>query len=388
MDFRFPIFDLGDAAEALRVEVRRFLAEEIAAGLWKPAGDFATYYDAAFSARLGRRGWLGLTWPREYGGHARSMLERLALTEELVAANAPIAAHWIADRQSGPLLLRYGTPAQRHRFLPGIAAGEVFFSIGMSEPDAGSDLASVRTRAIRVDGGWTLSGRKVWTSFAHLNHYAIVLARSGDAGELRHAGLTQFIVDLKGPGVTVRPIHNMAGNQEFNEVVFDDAFVADDCVVGEPGNGWKQVTSELAYERSGPERYLSCIRLVEAAVRAAGVDPAPRVREALGRTAAKLVALRSMSVSVAAQLQNGEVPNLEAALIKDLGNAFEREQIAVYRRLATDLRADAATPDGRRALAEFHEAIAEAIAYAPSWTLRGGTREVLRGIVARGLGLR
>ncbi|MGE0876076.1 MAG: acyl-CoA dehydrogenase family protein [Burkholderiales bacterium] len=383
MRLRFPVFDLPPEAEALRGEVREFIAAELRAGLWKPGGDFATHFDAGFSRRLGERGWLGMTWPKQYGGHARSALERLVVTEELLAASAPVAAHWIADRQSGPLLLRFGSEAQRKRFLPGIARGETFFSIGMSEPDAGSDLAAVRTRATKVADGWRIDGQKVWTSFAHRNHYAIVLARSGDAGESRHAGLSQFIVDLKAADVKVRPIVNMAGNAEFNEVLFAGTFVPDDMLVGEPGNGWHQVTSELAFERSGPERYLSSIRLAEAALRCARAKPSARVREALGRMTAKLIALRSMSIAVAALLQNGEMPNLEAALIKDLGNAFEREQIAVFR----TLRAEFAEP-GARALEEYHAALAESTLYAPSWTLRGGTREVLRGLVARGLGVR
>ena len=379
MHFHFPIFDLPPEAEALRREVRTFLSEERAADRWRPGGDFASHYDPAFSRRLGARGWLGMTWPRQYGGHARSMLERLVLTEELLAASAPVAAHWIADRQSGPLLLRYGSEAQRREFLPRIARGEIYFSIGMSEPDAGSDLASVRTRALKAEGGWRIDGRKVWTTFAHLNDYAIVLARTSDAGASRHAGLSQFIVDLKAPGVVVRPIVNMAGQREFNEVTLDAAFVPDDRLVGEPGNGWQQVTSELAFERSGPERYLSGIRVAETALQCARAGATPRVREALGRLCAGLIALRGMSIAVAALLHNGEAPNLEASLIKDLGNAFERAQIAVFRALRDDL----AEPD-----AEFLGALAQAEIYSPSWTLRGGTREILRGIVARGLGLR
>lgn len=379
MRFHFPTFEFPPQAETLRAEVRAFIAEEHKSGHWVAGADFGASYDPAFSRRLGERGWLGMTWPKRYGGHERSMLERLVVTEELLAASAPVGAHWIGDRQSGPLLLRYGTEAQRMEFLPRLARGEIFFSIGMSEPDSGSDLASVRTKATQVAGGWKIDGRKVWTTFAHLNHYAIVLARTGDAGQSRHAGLSQFIVDLKGEGVQVRPITNMAGTQEFNEVVFDGAFVPDTRLVGEPGKGWTQVTSELAFERSGPERYLSSMRLIEAVVACAKEKPTPRLREALGRALAKLVALRSMSIAVAAQLQNGEAPNLEASLIKDLGNAYEREQIAVLRSLAGDLP---------RQSAEFRAALEQTTLYSPSWTLRGGTREVLRGIVARGLDLR
>ncbi|MCX7962234.1 MAG: acyl-CoA dehydrogenase family protein [Burkholderiales bacterium] len=379
MRLRFPVCPLPPEAERLRAEVREFVAAELAAGLWKPGGDFSSHYDADFSRRLAARGWIGMTWPRRYGGAERSMLERFVVTEELLAAGAPVAAHWIADRQSGPLLLRYGTEAQRAEFLPAIARGEIFFSIGMSEPDAGSDLAAVRTRAARVAGGWSLTGRKVWTTFAHRNHYAIVLARTGDAQGDRHAGLSQFIVDLRAPGVEVRPIVNMAGAHEFNEVVFDRVFVPESRLVGEPGAGWAQVTSELAFERSGPERYLSSLRLAEAALACAGERPSARLREALGRMAAGLLALRAMSLAIAAQLAAGEMPNLEAALVKDLGNAFEREAVAVFRALASELSPPSA---------EFLAALAETTLYAPSWTLRGGTREILRGLIARGLGLR
>jgi acyl-CoA dehydrogenase len=383
MTVRFPIFELPEAAQRLRVEVRAFIARELDAGLWTPQGDFASHYDPVFSRRLGAQRWLGMTWPKRYGGHERTMLERLVVTEELLAANAPVAAHWIADRQSGPLLLKFGSEAQRLEYLPRIASGEIFFSIGMSEPDAGSDLAAVRTRARKVDGGWRVDGRKVWTTFAHRNHYAITLVRTGEAGEQRQAGLSQFIVDLKTPGVEIRPIINMAGGHEFNEVLFDDAFLPDDALVGLPGNGWTQVTSELAFERSGPERYLSSIRVAETAVRLARAAPTPRVLEAVGRACARLLALRAMSLSVAAMLQNGQMPNLEAALIKDLGNAFERDLIEVFRRVQPDLpQADAAS------VVAFDRALDEATMYAPSWTLRGGTREIMRGIVARGLGLR
>lgn len=375
----FPVHALPPAAERLRAEVREFIAAELAAGLWRPAGDFASHYDPAFSRRVAARGWIGMTWPRRYGGAERTMLERFVVTEEMLAAGAPVAAHWIADRQSGPLLLRYGSESQRREFLPAIARGEIFFSIGMSEPDAGSDLAAVRTRAAKVAGGWALTGRKVWTTFAHRNHYAIVLARTGEAGESRHAGLSQFIVDLKAADVQVRPIVNMAGAHEFNEVIFDGTFVPDDRLVGEPGNGWAQVTSELAFERSGPERYLSSLWLAEAALACARERPSPRLREALGRMAARLTALRAMSIAIAAELQAGETPNVEAALVKDLGNAFEREVIAVCRTLAAELP---------RQSAEFTAALAQTTLYAPSWTLRGGTREILRGLVARGLGLR
>src|SRR3954465_7178277 len=259
--FRFDPGELPPECEALRREVRDFIADELAAGRWTPNSDFGSHRAADFSRRLGELGWIGMTWPRRYGGGERSFLERYTVTEELLASGAPVGCHWIADRQSGPLLLRYGSDEQRETFLPGICRGEIFFSIGMSEPDSGSDLASIRTRAIPVCGGYEVTGAKVWTSYAHESHYAITLVRTDTLDpKNRHAGLSQLIVDLKAPGGTIRPIRNLAGEHDFNEIVLDRVFVPSERLVGSEGDGWSQVTSELAFERSGPEWFFSSMR--------------------------------------------------------------------------------------------------------------------------------
>jgi alkylation response protein AidB-like acyl-CoA dehydrogenase len=386
--FCFDPVELPPACAALRGEVREFIAGELGAGLWVPNSDFGSHRSAAFSRRLGARGWIGMTWPKRYHGGGRSMLERYVVTEELLAAGAPVGAHWIADRQSAPLLLRYGTEEQRLAFLPGIARGEIYFCIGMSEPDAGSDLVSIRTRATPVAGGYEVTGTKVWTSYAHESHFAITLVRTGlaeanghqDRHHGRHRGLSQLILDLKAPGVTIRPIVNIAGEHDFNEVVLDRVFVPADRLVGTEGDGWRQVTSELAFERSGPERFLSSFQLLVELIRRAGADPEQHIAEAVGRMTAHLWTLRRMSLAIAGMLQAGETPNLEAALVKDLGNAFERAVPETARLLAPG-RAGAAND-------RFEEVLAEILLHAPSWTLRGGTREILRGIIARGIGLR
>src|SRR4051812_28233358 len=376
--FRFDPVELPAECEALREEVRGFIAQELKAGYWTPNSDFGSHRDAGFSRRLGARGWIGITWPERYGGGEKSFLERYVVTEELLAAGAPVGCHWIADRQSGPLLLRYGTEPQREEFLPGITKGEIFFAIGMSEPDSGSDLASIRTRATPVCGGYEVTGAKVWTSYAHESHYAITLVRTGGSQPAdRHRGLSQLILDLKTKGVSIRPIRNLAGEHDFNEMVLDRVFVPSEMLVGQEGEGWHQVTSELAFERSGPERFLSSHQVMRGLVGEAGAEPAPEMAKALGTMAAELWTLRQMSLSVAGMLQAGETPNLEAALVKDLGYAFERAVPERTRLLAP-----------RRAAERFDAALAQSILYAPSWTLRGGTREILRGIIARGLGLR
>ena len=322
-----------------------------------------------------------MTWPAEYGGGERTFFERYVVTEELLAAGAPVSAHWIADRQSGPLLLRYGTEAQCARYLPGIARGETYFSIGMSEPDSGSDLASVSTRAEAVQGGWVVNGTKVWTTDAHRNHYMVTLVRTDRSGDNRHAGLSQLVVDLHGEGVTVRPIRNIAGGEDFNEVVFDDCFVADGDVIGEPGNGWEQVTSELSYERSGPERFLSAFRVFVEFVRAAGPEPDESTAALIGRIAGHIMTLRKMSMSVAGMLQDGKSPAVEAALVKQLGNDFEK-LVPELLRLAPPAASVGVAGSALRRSFE------QTLLHSPSFTVRGGTREILRGVIARGLGLR
>ncbi|MCY4342243.1 MAG: acyl-CoA dehydrogenase family protein [Gammaproteobacteria bacterium] len=379
---QFDPVQLPKAAEALRHEVRDFLATN-ADRISAPNSDFSSGHDAEFSARLGERGWIGMTWPKAYGGAERSFFERYVVTEELLAAGAPVSAHWIADRQSGPLLLSAGSEEQRARYLPAIIRGASFFSIGMSEPGTGSDLASVRTAAKPVAGGWRVSGTKLWTTDAHRNHYMIALVRTAPADGNRHGGLSQLIIDLAAPGVTIRPIRNMAGGEDFNEVVFDDVFVADADVVGEPGNGWSQVTSELGYERSGPERFLSAFRVYVEFVRLVGADPERSEAAAVGRIAAHLMTLRRMSMSVAGMLENGKTPNVEAALVKELGNNFEKLLPEIARAAApVSLSGD----HGHQA--RFRQTYAETLLLSPSFTLRGGTREILRGVIARGLGLR
>ncbi len=366
---------LPESSEALRTEVRGFL-EANRDSLPHPNSDFSSGHDPEFSAKLGAQGWIGMTWPKAYGGGERTFFDRYVVTEELLAAGAPVSAHWIADRQSGPLLLRFGSEAQRAEYLPAIARGESYFSIGMSEPNTGSDLASVRTAARKVDGGWVINGTKIWTTDAHRNHFMITLVRT-EPGSERHAGLSQLIVDLRNDGAQVRPIRNMSGGEDFNEVVFVDVFVPDDRVVGEPGNGWQQVTSELAYERSGPERFLSAFRVFVELVRAVGDNPTDSELAAVGRIAAQLMTLRRMSVSVAGMLEAGKEVAVEAALVKELGNNFEKLMPDMARLAASDRRSSA-----------FRRCYEETMLLSPSFTLRGGTREILRGVIARGLGLR
>ena len=251
----------------------------------------------------------------------------------------------------------------------------------MSEPDSGSDLASVRTRAERRRGGWRLDGTKVWTSNAHRCHYMIALCCTAPRGEDRHAGLSQFLIDLEADGVQLAPIVNMAGRHEFNECVFEGVEIPADRLIGREGEGWWQVTSELALERSGPERFLSTFHLFRALVAAAGQAPEPRLAETIGRLAAELWALRALSLAVAGRLDAGAAPEVEAAIVKDLGTRFERA-VAEALRLALPLEPEAGGAPAPAA------ALGASLLALPSFTLRGGTNEILRSIIARGLGLR
>jgi len=376
--FAFPRAVEPPEAAVLRVEVRNFLESALAARPPLARAESWNGYDPAFSRALGAGGWLGMTWPEQYGGAERSSLERYVVMEELLAAGAPVGAHWIAERQSGPNILRYGTEEQRREILPRIAQGECYFCIGMSEPDVGSDLAAVRTKATPVSGGYRVSGAKVWTTNAHFAHYMTLLARTSPDPDGRHHGLSQLLVDMSSDGIEVRPIHIATGEHHFNEVVFNDVFVPADALLGEEGAGWSQVMSELAFERSGPERFLSSFTLLSELVRVLeGPAASEHAAAAIGRLSAQLVILRRMSRSVAASLQRGDDPTLQAAMVKDLGAVFEQEIPEVARDLA---------PPERDAV--YAAVLAYTTQHAPSFSLRGGAREILRGIIARGLGLR
>src|SRR5476651_1316709 len=382
---RFDPIRLPPECEQLRQDVRAFLTEEIAAGTFSPFKPNREDADAReFSRRVGQRGWLGMTWPKKYGGHERSFLERYVVTEEMRVANAPTRRFFVADRQSGPVLLKYAPEHIKMDILPRICRGEVCFSIGMSEPNSGSDLFAAKTKATKTDGGFLINGTKIWTSSAHIADYMIAIFRtSPPTKENRRHGLTQFLVDMKNtPGIKVNPIGQITGQFEFNEVVFTDAFMPDDHVLGEIDGAWKQATSELAYERSGPERFLETFYVLAELVRSLGPNPDLRSTEGLGRLVAQLHTLRRMSISVVGVPQAGQEPVVEASIVKDVGTIWEQKLPERVRDLSAFLEPEA----GNRVTLD--EQIAFALKVAPKLTIQGGTTEILRGIIARGLGLR
>lgn len=371
--------------EMLRSKIKAFLADaltnrpaDLRARSWQG-------FDADFSRALGQAGFIGLTLPKKYGGQELGPFSRFVVLEELLAAGAPVAGHWIADRQSAQLLLRFGTDAQRNKYLPPICRGESFFCIGMSEPGSGSDLASVRSRAVAIDdGGWCLDGDKIWTSNAQHCHYMIALVRTSGEHGGRHSGLSQVLVDLSLPGITVRPIVDIAGDAHFCEVHFDAVKLPADALIGTEGEGWKQVMAELVLERSGPERIYSSIVLLDEWTsqlqkRLANQQAvSDTVLIAVGQLVAELAILRAMSIAVTACLARGESPAIEATLIKDLGTSFEQRIPEIILDLVGSLPDEMIDP-------EFLRTLSYVTQVAPSFSLRGGTREILRGIIARGL---
>jgi alkylation response protein AidB-like acyl-CoA dehydrogenase len=377
----FPPAELPAEAEGLRSELRTFLADRLAHLAPRQRARSWSGHDAGFSRALAERGWIGLTVPREYGGGGRDAFSRFVVVEELLAAGAPVAAHWVGDRQSAPLLLQFGTEDQRRFYLPRICRAEISFCIGMSEPNAGSDLGSVRSRAVQDADGWLLNGSKVWTTYAHKSQYMIALVRTSGTPDDRQKGLSQFIVDLRLPGIEIRPIADLTGDTHFSEVFFQDVRLPTDALVGTQDEGWKQVNAELAFERSGPERIYSSIVLLDLWVRSLqGATASGEEISALGGLVARLAVLREMSLSVTARLAAKESPLLEAALVKDLGTSLEQDIPAAI----ADHIANCASTANHELLAT----LAFVMQASPAFSLRGGTREILRGIIARGLGLR
>lgn len=374
-----PNIQFTEKQKQFRQEVRSFLKQHIEKGTFETRCDsWLSGSDPSFSKLVAEQGWIGMTWPKQYGGSERSTIDRYILTEEFLAFGAPVAAHWFADRQTGPLLLRFGTDYQKEFFLPKIVEGECFFAIGLSEPNSGSDLASVATRAERVDGGWIVNGAKTWSSNAHDAHYMVTLVRTEPLGEKKHEGLSQFIIDLKGEGVTIAPIRYLTGEPHFNDVYLDNVFVPDEMVVGTLGNGWKQGLAELAFERSGPERILSTFPLLNEVIEQLKIKRDLVGLEEATKLVAELWSLRNLSIGVAKVLEEGGEVAIPAALVKSIGTKFEQKipeiirlLLDVYPNLQSDNRVE--------------RYLAESILHAPGFTIRGGTSEVMYGILAKGV---
>lgn len=365
---------LTASEQHLQGSVREFLDRRLPPGSFEISLGMSGVSDPSFSRDLGEMGWLGMALAREYGGHGRSAVERLVVTEALLARGAPVSYHWIADRQSGPSIQRNGTEDQKLEFLPGIARGELSFSIGMSEPDSGSDLASLRARAERDGDSWQINGTKIWTTgAAHATHILGLFRTSED----RHEGLTQFIVDTRTPGVRISPITFIDGSLDFCEVVFDEVILDDDRRLGDVGAGWAQNTHELVLERGGVDRWMSMFPVLEHWAPTL-VDGDVSAQRDLGLLTARMWALRGMSLSIARLVDQGHSPVLEAAMVKEMATRWEVECVElVSRHLGRSPQLTSSDP--------WESLLAKGVLVSPSWTIRGGTNEILRTIIAKGL---
>ena len=374
---------LPESAHELRPRVREFLEKTLIDKSPISRSHSWESYDEDFSSKLGAQGWIGMTLPKKYGGHGKSFFERYVVVEECLVAGAPTAFHWVADRQSGQLLVKYGSEEQKQKIIPDLVAGKLCFAIGMSEPNSGSDLASLKCKAERTENGWLVNGTKIWTSNAHRAHYMIALLRTDSDQTKKHAGLSQFIIDLKeSKGIKARPIQNLAGGRNFNEVSFTDVELPPDALIGKEGEGWKQCTEELALERSGPERYLSCFFLFRKLIESMDSNADGYKKAKIGSQLAWAITLRNMSLSIAKQLEEGQSPTLAASIVKDLGCQFEQDLPGFAQELC-DLQP---TADGVGT--DYQQILGNLIQIAPSFSLRGGTPEIMKGIIAKGLGLK
>ena len=330
--------------------------------------------DRAFSLELGARGWLGMTWPVEHGGGGRSPLERFTVFEALLTAGAPLASSWFADRQIGPTLLQFGTPSQQAAHLPAIIDGSSAWSIGMSEPDAGSDVASIRTRAVRDGDAFVVDGVKVWNSGAANADFIYLIVRT-DPDAPPHAGLSELIVDMRSPGIEIAPIIDMTGNNHFCEVRFDGVRVPLDHLVGELNGSFRQVMRQMEHERGGIDRLLSNRRVYEDALAVADArDPIVRQDIAaieIGYRIGRLLVLREVL---------GQAPKGYSALTKTFCTELE-QRIANFAAVALGPWALLTEPGlpGR---------VSRNVTYAPAYTIMGGTTQILRNILGeRVLGL-
>jgi alkylation response protein AidB-like acyl-CoA dehydrogenase len=381
MDFKFT-----EEQEKLRGEVREFLEGEIKQGLWQPTCDaWIMAYDPEFTKRVAAKGWIGLTWPEEYGGHGRSFIDRLIVTEEMLRYGAPAACHWFADRQIGGAIVHYGTDEQKKEILPKILKGEAYVGLGMSEPEAGSDLASLKTRAVEDGDDYIIDGQKVWTSGgSHMN--MIYLVARTDPEVAKHKGISEFLFETSLPGITVRPIEDITGGVHFNEVFFDSARVPKKYLIPEKNRGFYQVVNQLDYERSGMERLMANYPLLEALIQyvketkrhGRPLADDPIIRSKIAQLKIELEIGRLHMYRVAVVMDEGRAPNWESSMSKAYGTAFEQrlagaaiEVAGLYGQLSPDSKW---VPMQGMA---YHSYLSS-----KGYSLQAGSSEVLKNILA------
>jgi len=387
MDFSF-----SEEQKKLRQEVRSFLEDELARGLWKPACDaWIQGYDPAFTKRVAQKGWIGLTWPKEYGGQERSFIDRLIVSEEMLRYGAPAACHWFADRQIGGSILKYGSQEQKTEFLPKIMKGEMYVGLGMSEPEAGSDLASLKTRATEENDCYLVNGQKTWTSGAWFTNYIYLLART-DVDAPKHRGISEFIVPMDLPGISRIPMIDITGTEAWNDVFFDNVRVPKKYMIGEKNQGFYHVLEQLAYERGGMERLMGNYPLFDALIRFAketkyngtALSQDTVIRHKLAQLQVEFEVGRLFTYKVAMVMDEGRAPTVEASMSKAYATTFEQR----LANTAMEILGPYGLLWAGSKYVPFEGLAAHSYLGSKGYSLQAGSTEILKNIIAtRGLGL-
>jgi len=387
MDFSF-----SEEQKKLRQEVRSFLEDELARGLWKPACDaWIQGYDPAFTKRVAQKGWIGLTWPKEYGGQERSFIDRLIVSEEMLRYGAPAACHWFADRQIGGSILKYGSQEQKTEFLPKIMKGEMYVGLGMSEPEAGSDLASLKTRATEENDCYLVNGQKTWTSGAWFTNYIYLLART-DVDAPKHRGISEFTVPMDLPGISRIPMIDITGTEAWNDVFFDNVRVPKKYMIGEKNQGFYHVLEQLAYERGGMERLMGNYPLFDALIRFAketkyngtALSQDTVIRHKLAQLQVEFEVGRLFTYKVAMVMDEGRAPTVEASMSKAYATTFEQR----LANTAMEILGPYGLLWAGSKYVPFEGLAAHSYLGSKGYSLQAGSTEILKNIIAtRGLGL-
>ncbi len=387
MDFSF-----SEEQKKLRQEVRSFLEDELARELWKPACDaWIQGYDPEFTKRVAQKGWIGLTWPKEHGGQERSFIDRLIVTEEMLRYGAPAACHWFADRQIGGSILKYGSEEQKTEFLPKIITGEIYVGLGMSEPEAGSDLASLKTRATEENDCYVVNGQKTWTSGAWFTNYIYLLART-DVDAPKHRGISEFIVPMDLPGISRIPMIDITGTEAWNDVFFDNVRVPKKYMVGEKNQGFYHVLEQLAYERGGMERLMGNYPLFDALIKFAketkydgkALSQDTMIRHKLAQLQVEFEVGRLFMYKVAMVMDEGRAPTVEASMSKAYATTFEQH----LANTAMEILGPYGLLWAGSKYVPFEGLAAHSYLGSKGYSLQAGSTEILKNIIAtRGLGL-
>lgn len=389
-------FTFTKEQEEFRQEVRDFLKSELDAGTFSiESRSLVGQSSREFSLKMAEKGWIGFSWPKEYWGQGRSYVEKMILNEQLMKVQAPIGYHFLADRQVGPALISFGSDWQKETFLPSIAhidEGSQFCLL-FSEPNAGSDLAAVATKAVKEGDNYIINGQKIWNSEAHSADYGWLLAKTDfDDSIPKHRACSEFIIDMKAPGITVKPIINSAGEHSFNEVFFDDVKIDKRYLVGNENEGFKQIMAQMDYERTGMERLLQNYPIYEQLqdyVKKMDKEGESRefffwARDQVAQLEIEHNIGRLLCYYTAWIIDQGKKPSSQAAMAKAFCTQYEQRLNDIATKIVgptSQIREDVTW-------SPFPVDLATCYLWGPSYTLQGGSTEILKNIVAlRGLGL-